>query len=205
MDTGESQATSISKTAYLRIAEARIQVQSARAQGMPNLNASALLHTRAAGACGNSEIAGHHGRSSASPLSTSAAHLVAREPVNLYQLGFDASWELDLFGKVRRAVEAADAQSAVAVESRNDLLDIPRGGGGADVFSIAGEPNRLRQITLDSSPSRAKSLDLTDNRHFMASPGSPMSIGARANSRVSNPNCPRTSKRSRPRGMRWRF
>ncbi|MFP3624481.1 TolC family protein, partial [Burkholderia sp. SIMBA_051] len=36
--------------------------------------------------------------------------------------GFDASWELDLFGRVRRSVEAANAQTEAAVESRNDAL-----------------------------------------------------------------------------------
>jgi hypothetical protein len=30
--------------------------------------------------------------------------------LNEYNVGFDASWELDLWGKVRRQVEAADAQ-----------------------------------------------------------------------------------------------
>ena len=35
---------------------------------------------------------------------------------NLYQAGFDASWELDLFGGTRRAVEAAKAELAAAEE-----------------------------------------------------------------------------------------
>ena len=34
---------------------------------------------------------------------------VLSEPFTLYQAGFDASWELDLWGRVRRSVEAADA------------------------------------------------------------------------------------------------
>jgi multidrug efflux system outer membrane protein len=33
---------------------------------------------------------------------------------NLYQLGFDATWEVDLFGGTRRALEAANAQVAAA-------------------------------------------------------------------------------------------
>ena len=35
---------------------------------------------------------------------------IAISPINDYNTGFDASWELDLWGKVRRQVEAADAQ-----------------------------------------------------------------------------------------------
>ena len=41
---------------------------------------------------------------------------------DLYQVGFDASWELDLFGQVRREVEAADADLAAAQESQRDVL-----------------------------------------------------------------------------------
>jgi multidrug efflux system outer membrane protein len=35
---------------------------------------------------------------------------------NLYQAGFDAVWEIDVFGGTRRAVQAADAQAAAAQE-----------------------------------------------------------------------------------------
>jgi len=40
---------------------------------------------------------------------------------NVYQGGFDASWELDLFGGTRRSAEAADAQLAAAGFSRFDV------------------------------------------------------------------------------------
>jgi NodT family efflux transporter outer membrane factor (OMF) lipoprotein len=35
---------------------------------------------------------------------------------NLFQAGFDAVWEIDVFGGTRRAIEAADAQAAAAQE-----------------------------------------------------------------------------------------
>lgn len=41
---------------------------------------------------------------------------------NWYQAGFDASWELDLFGRTRRGVEAAYADIAAAEFSRRDVL-----------------------------------------------------------------------------------
>ena len=41
---------------------------------------------------------------------------------NLYQAGFDAAWEIDVFGGVRRSVEAANADLLAAVESRRNLL-----------------------------------------------------------------------------------
>jgi len=42
-------------------------------------------------------------------------------PYTLYQAGFDASWELDLWGRVRRSVEAADADDAAAAALLADL------------------------------------------------------------------------------------
>ena len=41
---------------------------------------------------------------------------------NQYQAGFDAGWELDIFGGVRRGIEAADADLQAAVETRRDVL-----------------------------------------------------------------------------------
>jgi NodT family efflux transporter outer membrane factor (OMF) lipoprotein len=41
---------------------------------------------------------------------------------NLYRTGLDSAWELDIFGGVRRSVEAADANIQAAVEDRRDVL-----------------------------------------------------------------------------------
>jgi len=41
---------------------------------------------------------------------------------NLYQAGFDASWEIDVFGGVRRNIETADADLAAEIENRRDVL-----------------------------------------------------------------------------------
>jgi len=41
---------------------------------------------------------------------------------NQYFAGFDAAWELDIFGGVRRGIEAADADLQVSVEARRDVL-----------------------------------------------------------------------------------
>jgi multidrug efflux system outer membrane protein len=39
-----------------------------------------------------------------------------------YQAGFDAGWEIDIFGGQRRSVEAADADLQAAVETQRDVL-----------------------------------------------------------------------------------
>lgn len=41
---------------------------------------------------------------------------------DLYQAGFDASWEIDVFGGVRREIEAANADLAAEIENRRDVL-----------------------------------------------------------------------------------
>jgi NodT family efflux transporter outer membrane factor (OMF) lipoprotein len=41
---------------------------------------------------------------------------------DLYQAGFDASWEIDVFGGTRRAVEAADADTEAAVAGLHDAM-----------------------------------------------------------------------------------
>jgi NodT family efflux transporter outer membrane factor (OMF) lipoprotein len=47
-----------------------------------------------------------------------AGHLDIPNPFNQYQLGLAASWELDLFGRLRRTAEAADATLQVSVEDQ---------------------------------------------------------------------------------------
>src|SRR3989339_469003 len=41
---------------------------------------------------------------------------------DLFQTGLDAAWELDVFGGVRRSVEAADADVRFAIENHRDVL-----------------------------------------------------------------------------------
>ena len=40
---------------------------------------------------------------------------------NTFRVGFDASWEMDLFGRTRRSVEAARARTGEAIWNRRDL------------------------------------------------------------------------------------
>jgi outer membrane protein, multidrug efflux system len=147
------------KAAYLRIVEARVQVQSARAQGVPTLNASAAYTREQLGLAG---IVKSQHIDESSPT-TQGLISSLEKPVNLYQLGFDASWELDLFGKVRRLVEEADARSAGAVESRNDLLVSLQAEVAQAYFQMrAGQ--LLRQITVDQIAAQSDVFDLTQNR-----------------------------------------
>ncbi len=43
-------------------------------------------------------------------------------PISIWQTGFDASWEIDIWGRVRRQIEAADAGVETAEFQRRDTL-----------------------------------------------------------------------------------
>ncbi|SEJ75103.1 efflux transporter outer membrane subunit [Paraburkholderia diazotrophica] len=126
--------------AVWRIVEARTQVQGTAAQGLPNISATASYKREQLGAKGLFESQGIYDdvnrlgepnspidqiAPGAGPkVQQAATNALNRftEPINLWQVGFDASWELDLFGRVRRSVESATAQVKGAEESRNDAL-----------------------------------------------------------------------------------
>jgi len=80
--------------AQARLHEARARLGSANAAEFPNLTGSG---------------------SSTRSHSNSQTH-------NLFAIGFDAAWELDIFGGVRRSVEAARADLAAGREDLRDVL-----------------------------------------------------------------------------------
>lgn len=41
---------------------------------------------------------------------------------NLYEIGLDASWELDLFGRVRRSIESSQAEYQSTIETERDVM-----------------------------------------------------------------------------------
>lgn len=92
----------------LKLAEARIQ----QARASRGISASFLGPTvDAAGSYSRNQLPGSSlDEDSKGPLTSQ------------YQAGFDASWELDIFGGIRRSIESADANIQVAVENRRDVL-----------------------------------------------------------------------------------
>jgi len=97
------------RQAESRLRQARANRGVARADLWPSLDASgSYTRARSAGVS----------RSSGTVVGSSNADNSA----SLYQAGFDASWELDVFGGVRRNVEAADADIQAAVEDRRDVM-----------------------------------------------------------------------------------
>jgi NodT family efflux transporter outer membrane factor (OMF) lipoprotein len=151
------------QAAYLRIVEARVQVQAARAQGLPSLKAQASYNRDQLGAAGILKSQHVDTGAGTSPTTQSLINSI-ETPVNIYQLGFDASWELDLFGRVRRSVELADAKSVSAVESRNDML-VSLQAEVAQTYLQLRANQFLRKITVDLIAAQQEVTDLTRNQH----------------------------------------
>jgi NodT family efflux transporter outer membrane factor (OMF) lipoprotein len=63
---------------------------------------------------------------------------------NLYQAGFDASWEIDIWGRNRRGVEAASALADASYEDRNAVLLSARAELARDYIELRDTQSLLR-------------------------------------------------------------
>jgi NodT family efflux transporter outer membrane factor (OMF) lipoprotein len=79
---------------------------------------------------------------------------------DLYQVGFDANWELDVFGRVRRSIEAAEADTAAAIEDRRDTLVTLLAEVARNYVELRSFQRRL-VIAKDNLKSQQDTLDLT--------------------------------------------
>ena len=103
--------------AILRVAQSRAQFGATAGARWPSVNSSAS-YTRE--------------RQSENGVSTRLIGIVApaaqrdqtisllSEPFDVFQAGFDAAWELDLWGRVRRSLESADAALRASGEDLHD-------------------------------------------------------------------------------------
>lgn len=103
------------RQAALRVEEARHQARIVGAARQPAVSATAQASdTRLSKTTSFASLLGGSGAPGSSPIGAPGT------TVDAYQVGFDASWELDLFGGNRRAVEAAYARTEAAAWSRRD-------------------------------------------------------------------------------------
>ena len=146
------------KAAVLRIAEARAQGDVAAADRWPSLSANAsaqinrLSETTPTGAL-FSKVGQNPAFSGVS----------IPNPYSQYQLGFDASWEIDLFGRVRRSVEAAHADTQASVEDSHAVLITTLGEVGRAYIDLRGAQAK-RQVVEENIASERELLDLADQR-----------------------------------------
>ncbi len=79
---------------------------------------------------------------------------------DLFKTGFDASWEIDVFGGVRRSVEAADATIGASVESRRDVLVTLLGDVAKNYIDLRGFQRRLA-VARANLKAQQDTLELT--------------------------------------------
>jgi NodT family efflux transporter outer membrane factor (OMF) lipoprotein len=107
------------RQAAARVSEARAQERVVRARGGPSVNASAQAgYTRLSENSLPAGLANLGG--GGQPAGGGGGIGLPGEGFATFQAGFDASWELDLFGGQRRANEAAGARTEAAVWSARD-------------------------------------------------------------------------------------
>jgi len=173
--------------AVLRIVDARIGVLQANAQGLPSVNATASYNREQLGLEGILKSKGVYNQvdqlgsnptlntlsPGSGPKVEQAANSFLQQataPVNLFQAGFDASWELDLFGRVRRSVEAAKAQTEVSIANSNDAMLSLEAEVAQNYVQLRGA-QQSKQVALEQIEVNRQILSLTGNRqrHGMAS------------------------------------
>jgi len=85
------------------------------------------------------------------------------EAGNLFTAGFGASWEIDVFGRIRRQVEAADAATQASVEAYRDVL-VPLYAETALAYvNVRASQERLR-IAHTNVETQENTLQLTKDR-----------------------------------------
>ncbi len=87
----------------------------------------------------------------------------AIEERNLYQAGFDATWEIDIFGGIRREVESAKSQYEAQIESSRDVLISLLGEVAQSYLNLRSAQTRLN-ITLENIKSEEETLDIQKTR-----------------------------------------
>ena len=122
------------KMAEQRIIEARAQKDVAESGYYPSIS-------------GTSQATRAH-------IPTSLGHLPTGNTVDFLDAGATMSWEIDLFGKTRRTVEAADAQVGASIEDRRGALVTLLGELGNDYATLRAAQLRLdiakRNITAET-------------------------------------------------------
>jgi NodT family efflux transporter outer membrane factor (OMF) lipoprotein len=151
----------------IRLAQSRASLGIARADAFPQVNGNAnytreqqsskgvisLLGGSGSPATGTNGAAGTSGGIPSS----------LKQPFSLFQYGFDASWEIDFWGRVRRNVESADATVTAGQESERDALVTAQAELARDYLQLRGTQRQI-QITQQNLDTARQSLSLTQER-----------------------------------------
>lgn len=152
------------QAATARLAESRAELGVAGAAQFPTFNANGSYTHQKSSDIGEFAAApnalGANGASGNTTGGLKSSHLHA---FDVYQVGFDASWELDLWGRVRRSVESAQASVLASAETRRATLLTSLAELARDYVDLRGVQLQLR-IARDNLKTAQESLQLTQQR-----------------------------------------
>ena len=157
------------QVASTRLRESRAALGVSEAALYPTLEGSAAFSREHISQKGVLSLAGNSSSSVPAP-NTGGANAIPNtgetaifSPFNLYQAGFDASWEIDFWGRTRRGVEAATAAETEARESQRDVLLSALAEVARDYIQLRGVQRNI-EITLRNRKSAEDSQKLTQER-----------------------------------------
>jgi len=167
------------RIASIRLGESRAQAAVIGADRLPTLGGSGSYtreHVSSEGVLGlfggsqtggsfssGAAIAnGTSGTSGAYPLGTKT-HGINIPSFDVFQYGFDASWEADIWGRVRREVESAKAQVDAGREGLRGTLVVAQAELARDYITLRGAQSQLT-IARKNIVTAKQSLELSRQR-----------------------------------------
>ena len=138
------------KAAEARVREARALTQQARAALFPLVSASAS--------------ASRSGSGRGTGISVSNTTGQGGSPRNSYNVALDVSWEVDLWGRVRRTVEASEASAQASVADLESAKLSAQALLAEDYFLLRVQDAQIRLLN-DTVEAYQRSLQLTRNQY----------------------------------------
>jgi NodT family efflux transporter outer membrane factor (OMF) lipoprotein len=159
------------RVATIQLAESRAQRGITAAGLYPSINGNASYEREKASNRGifsafGSGSGGGGGATQANGTGFGAGGVPASgqiPPFDLYQYGFDASWEIDLWGRVRRSIEAADASIDSSAEARRNTLLSTLAEVARDYIQLRGVQRQI-DIANENVKVQQQSVQLTRER-----------------------------------------
>jgi NodT family efflux transporter outer membrane factor (OMF) lipoprotein len=132
-------------TATLRLAESRFERGVTASAQFPAINGNASYQR---------ELYSQNGvLSLVKPLVSSTSPFFI-PPISIWQTGFDAAWEIDIWGRVRRQVEAADAQVEASENQRRGTLVSTLAELARDYIELRGTQTEIAITNANLASSR---------------------------------------------------
>jgi NodT family efflux transporter outer membrane factor (OMF) lipoprotein len=154
------------QAAGIRLAESRAQLGVARASEFPTLNGNGSYTREQASNNGFFSIAPNAtGRAANGAFGSTTGGIQTRglRSFDIWQGGFDASWEVDFWGRIKRSVESASASAEAADEARRSALTSSLAEVARDYVQLRGVQTQL-QIARNNVHTARQSLNLTQQR-----------------------------------------